>query len=766
MSSPRILAINRGKTGPNQSFSKVRLADDAATTLLLSALGPDTSEQRRQQLFGDPTYVYQFAYPWDDRIGMITRPSITPLGDDRDVVVGSFTDTIGEPFPVRLSIDSYQGFFTTLVRKGDAEALGLAVHPTSPDLVPGPPPHGARRNQDPEPVEASLARLNFDMPENPTPADHPVIAALPCALPIGPGQTFPHPLPIRCENTFRDTFLLFDVYKAGLRYALDHNGGLSVTEGGPLFHLPALAHDEDDDEEDPFGAYEIQDDVTVEPVLLPPAHALYEDGRASFLAWSNAIWAEIGNSIGPETPARLDGPAGGALTIETFRDALEPVFNREKKFRLAERSIAKYRILLAGAPPSGAANPDMVVLPDLKQAFKDYLGQGTSATAADDLKELFRSALVVLQASGASTDRDVTLEADNITLAFSDRIRTYTWLMEKLITTSMAGARVSLGLMHMLTPDRDSLAVVSESDKGAVTLVMSNSANTTAQLDASKSSKLYHEGSLETFRDVTISFLNLRAVLSVMIDDLGRPMVLQKLMVYADLLVSRDGRLFFLAHKDVPHLAIQAWQDIQTIWSAFVRIGADSVLYTSVMVGQTVDVSNYTAALALADNLTNDLRAMLHGNGLGRFSGTPMCSSWFGKSPSPPVTPIRGGGTSKPSPPKGSGDSPPSKRQKPDASEVERKKTLGAFLYDPDTGGSPRLPTINVFKKKRGAKTPERLCMKFLTQGHCCNNPNCRNPHESNLASLPAPDRAKLVEFVKNSPGLSWAEGKALPGTD
>ena len=119
------------------------------------------------------------------------------------------------------------------------------------------------------------------------------------------------------------------------------------------------------------------------------------------------------------------------------------------------------------------------------------------------------------QASALAVNQGVTLEADNITLAFSDKLRTFTWLTERLICTSLAAARNRLGLLHMLTPFRDALALVSESDKDAMVLVMSNSSSGTAQLDASKSSKLYTGGRLSDFQDVHSATLNLRAVLGL-----------------------------------------------------------------------------------------------------------------------------------------------------------------------------------------------------------------------------------------------------------
>ena len=215
-----------------------------------------------------------------------------------------------------------------------------------------------------------------------------------------------------------------------------------------------------------------------------------------------------------------------------------------------------YQLFTAGDPDPEATNSTAVILQPLKDTFKEYLGTSSSARAADKLKESLRSILTVQQASPLSLDNDVTLEPNNVTLAFSDRLRCYKLLLEKIISTSPAGARAALNPLHFLTPERDALAVVAEHDKDAVTLVMSNSSSSTAQLDAARSSKLYCGGTLVTFRDAYESVINLRSVLSLMVGDLERPLVLQKLVEYAVLLDSRDGRLFYLAHRTLPYLAL------------------------------------------------------------------------------------------------------------------------------------------------------------------------------------------------------------------
>jgi hypothetical protein len=60
-----------------------------------------------------------------------------------------------------------------------------------------------------------------------------------------------------------------------------------------------------------------------------------------------------------------------------------------------------------------------MVLPDLFSDFNSYLAVTSSATAGDDLKELFKSRLTISSGGDTAIDRDVTLEPENITLSLS-----------------------------------------------------------------------------------------------------------------------------------------------------------------------------------------------------------------------------------------------------------------------------------------------------------------------------------------------------------
>lgn len=740
----RILALRRGKTGDVQHFSKARPANPAAVTLLNATLG-GVNQAFRTQVLSDPNNVYQFICSFGDKVGFFTRPTIIPDGNGGFQVLGNFTDSIGEPLPLMVSMAEFQGHFTTLTRVCDAAGFGFATHPITPDLIEG-------TVVDEQRIEATLGRLNFTLPENPVPGDYPIIAAIPNFIPVGPGQTAPHLLLADDPMDLWDTFPLLDVYRRGLTYARLNNNSYSVTKGGPLFHPEGLVIPPGS--ADPFANLVIHEQVPRVVNALLPTHAMYATGRERLLDWSEAIWIELGSALEPEPVAA--SAVGGGFTPAHFRAAIEPLVSKEKTFTSAGRTMSRYRLLLASAPPPGT---DIATLPDLRDEFKAYVSVSSSATAGDDLRELVRSRLTVANGSHASVDRDVTLEPENITLAFSDRVRCFGWLHEKLISTSHAGAKSSLGLLQLLTPERCALAIVAECDLEAATLLMSNSSSSTAQLDASKASKLYCAGRLTDFRHSYEAVLNFRCLMSVLIEQLSSPMLLQKLLEYVALLVDREGRLFFESNRCHPYLAVHPWQDLQTILSAFCRIAVDSTLYGAVTRGEPVAISNYQPAIDVSNALIADLRAILHGNGLGKFLGRPVCASWFS---SPVVTPPRGSPASVPG-----GDA---KRQRTqdkslDPAEAERRKTMGLLDFDSTAAGSTRLPICPVYFKRKGAKTPERLCMRFLTRGHVCDRGDCKFPHLTTIAQLSDTDKTKFTDFVKKQPGLSFAEGRAPPGT-
>ena len=157
----RQAVIARGRSGPTQRYSGSRPRDDHVSSILQEMLGAAISPARRDRIWCDSQYVSQWACLWQDTVGFLTRPEyVTNSADDR-LVVGSFANTIGQVYSVSVSADAFSSFFTTLIRKDDAVALGLAQHPTAPDTIRGRPTPLATTDGSPTDVPASSTRLNF-----------------------------------------------------------------------------------------------------------------------------------------------------------------------------------------------------------------------------------------------------------------------------------------------------------------------------------------------------------------------------------------------------------------------------------------------------------------------------------------------------------------------------------------------------------------------------------------------------------------------------
>jgi len=403
--------------------------------------------------------------------------------------------------------------------------------------------------------------------------------------------------------------------------------------------------------------------------------------------WSDQVWIELGGQLKPDFPARPP-LAGEAFLAQTFCNAIEPLVNKDKEFRLFSRTVARLRLLLGGNPLDDLDSTDLADLPPLKKEFLDYLRMASGVSAADELKELACTAVRESNSSRVCTSKDVTFDEDVITLAFSDRICTFQFVGDRLVSLSKTHAQSSLGILQFLTPVRAALAQVAEGDAAVKTLVMANASNSASQIDATKNSQMYSGGKVDSFRSLYESVCNFQLLCSLATNDPNQSLLVQKLVEYTDILVDVSGKSFWEAYRNHPHLAIHAYQDLQHILSAFVVVATNSTLSKSVESGNQVTLGNYSTALAVANGHIHNLRAVVNGNGLGSFRDVPHCSTWFGHSPS---------ATHSAPNPHGVGDrgAPDASRAAPgratpaDLAEVtERLGTLGSLEFDASAPGA------------------------------------------------------------------------------
>ena len=234
----RAAAIRRGKTSDTNRFSRVHPGDPAKVTLLRQTYGADMPDARRRQVLADPNNCSQMVIRWGDSYGFLTRYTVsaTAAADGGQVVCGSFSDTIGQSFPVTIPVDDFFGFFTSLVKRGDADRLNLVQYAKEPDTIHGPPGAGVRA----APAEPGHDRLHWDeLPDGHDPADEPVIVVLPMCLPVGPGQTCEHFALLGAAGT-HEAFPELDVGAVRCVIASTTTGTTPSAGAGPSSTYPAL----------------------------------------------------------------------------------------------------------------------------------------------------------------------------------------------------------------------------------------------------------------------------------------------------------------------------------------------------------------------------------------------------------------------------------------------------------------------------------------------------------------------------------------------
>ena len=253
----RQLNIRLGRDGPVQRFSLARTEERLLAEDILATLRASTNTRLRDQTLSDPTKCSQFACRWGDRVGFLTRPVIVerpptpPLFWVVSLTKSALLCLLWSRW--RISMAPSPLWFPV------ATPTCSTSRPTPkvPTPFADPPPPAPIPDDDdatvgelpdaPEPIPGTLGCLHFPLPDPPTPADHPVVIALPTFLPLAPGQSFPLDVDLTQLETYGDAFPLFKTWCAGLRYVMQHNRGISVTLDGPLFHIPDLILESGDD---------------------------------------------------------------------------------------------------------------------------------------------------------------------------------------------------------------------------------------------------------------------------------------------------------------------------------------------------------------------------------------------------------------------------------------------------------------------------------------------------------------------------------------
>lgn len=797
----RQLCLRLGRDGPVQRFSLSSEPDDAVAADVLTTLRASTHPSVRYQTLLDPTKCTQFACVWGNSVGFLTRPVMVEIPPNPPTVLGSFSDRIGHALPVCVSLDDFQGSFTTLTTTARAEEFLLPRHPTPAASIRGPPPaplqavdgiEPVTQDDAPPPQEGTLGRLHWPVSnvENPPPSEHPVVVALPCFLPLAPGQTFPLDVDLTKPDSYAEAFPLFRLWCDGIRYTTRHNDSHSVTMGGPLFHLPDFDTQEDPD---PFHQLRIRPTLPAHPHQIPPTFATFHQIEQRIQHFSEEVWIRLGArdpraSASPPTPSTPGDPAmttrdlvqAVVTPLLASRSQLEVSTKEAEHLDSAQDVALSYRLAFATLPSEDASQQRMI-FPPLHPLFMSILTKTKPVVAAQALQNLVRSRVDAAHASDKAVECDVTFDPEACTTAFANAIRSYHWLLRPLTDVSRDGARHRLGILHFLTPKRGFFLVNGIDEATNNPIVLSHVSDEKAQLEASKTSALFADGRLETGFDMYLAVCNFSMVISVMLASdttASTPLLLQKLLRYAAVLRSPAGRSWCDTWKYDLRIPVHIYQDVQHMLTTFLMLGTKPILKSALKKGDTISPDNYWNAARLADGLIDKLQTLVTGNNLGNYSMSPICLQWFPALNLPhAATPNKSSRqhskdvdvqSFRTPTPKGtpSQAAAPKKQRLTDKVDIDRRKQLGILLYDTVASGSTRLPHCPVYSKaQKDSTSPERLCMQFMTQGFYCSRHPCPFPHISNVARLSAEQRDAFAKWVSDTKGLSFAQGKGPAGT-
>jgi hypothetical protein len=508
--------------------------------------------------------------------------------------------------------------------------------------------------------------------------------------------------------------------------------------------------------------------------------------------WSDNCWLGLGLDLTPSLDSTPASSPGGSTPASTSTPATSTDFHSFLQAFIATKSKKEtyqaktalsvatgYSLLLARLPRE-SEDPQQLVLAELSPAFISILENPKPQDAAIEFRQLLRGSLEQANASDLAIERDTTLVADVATLNLVNCLRSGYWLHKPVAAVDKHTLETMIGLIHTLTPDRIALQAITSRESSNGPIVLSHVADDRAQLDASRQSKLYTGGLRTTGRDIYHAICNLRKLLGVISPVADDSLVVRKLLRYANVLNSAQGKDWLHLHSNHPYLPYYLLQEAQHILTLYCNTAMSPALRTAALEKRPILPYNFAVASSAADTIVEKLASAMMSSDLGAFSYRPILHSILhptGKQPQdsvppspPPMVPQRQHQTPPPHTP---GVTPPPKRAKtqgktPTTDDLADRKTKGMLTWNPPPGG-PREPPICPVRDKapgKGKDTQERLCMPFLTVGHACPYPNCTRPHPSSLARLSTDKkRADFTKFVADTPGLAWAEGRAPPGT-
>lgn len=735
---------------------------------------PTTTAASRELLLANTLSYQSYAFISNGTIQQLTNPTTTIDENGITLVTGTISDSLDHPEPASISVVDSQRWFISLCERtsGNTHGLAMATTPT-PDSV-GPP---APANDDDEPVEAvapSNARLNH--PDNDL-----CFTAFPTALPVPRGINIPadHPVHETLPQEVIDTYPLLELYRKAASWQLTHNGGLSITSGGPMFDQGELT---DWEPNGIFAVFPTTDDpVSIRYTNIQRGTPLQRHVLANTQALFDEAWTRIGLNLpssdggeeqqgGNPPPVAAAASNGNNFTPIQLQTLLDSVANKktteEKEISEEAQEAEIVYSILTSAIGKNATGEEHIILGTLSHRFKEALNasNGTNNRAMNRLQAGIQETLTAIHAAKHSDTFANTLSKGLFDKAFTNIIRNADFLVQGYMLNVPIAQQLSVVAFATVSTESSSWKARQRQDSE----IRAQAGVGNSITDLRYNHELHVDGKLNNHQDAVHLLSNLLTFLHYICVDPTESELFKSITTLMGIITQPLYRQSLLG-RHPKHTAHKIAEYAQNLFGFFAEPAKNPTVIDAIKNGRQVAAAVLIQAADFACVLTN--RAITEITSYPAQFDAPgplfeLLSLRRGNAPAQParaahpVQPIR----QPPAKPNGYQQQTPAKRTangstKPPP-ELDANK-LSGFLET--TLNRP--PNCSVFFPKPGGKD-ERLCVRHCTLGWFCGYADkCHFHHPASYNAIDRGYQTKINAWVASTPGIAFAKGEGPAGT-
>ena len=745
---------------PVKTFSQACQHDPEKLCAVNDSVRRTFSPMARLSFLASPKYVTQFLFVWNDKAMVGTKFMPATDSNNSAICIGSASDTVDGHLPIRAEERHFVAWFTSLVKKADAEACNLIRANEAPDEIPGPPPDGEG-----EPVPPGMTRLNFGAAASE--ADHPVLAALPLFLPLPVGVALPAmPIPLlQGTIALEQQFPLFEIWCKAICCIGEHNDGYPVSVKGPLFDPNSIS-------KEPFvGVHVAPERAHPRIKSIAPTERQFEDVQAALEEYSKAMWLVLAESL-PATdsplPSANTGGRNDADHLKTIADSLEKSMRRPTTAAEVElidqASDTEVRFALAFARIQDTDDPDepcRVVPAKATPTLTKLLHAQTVAKAQHLLCEALCNKTLEAPKSRDRMDGNVTFDTDIIDSAFAACIRNCNFVASA-IQCNPSAVKQKMGTVHFATASKDCATCKQCINQGQKASRQEEAEEEATKKDK-KSAELCIGGHLSAPSDIQHMIANFRMVFGELIEDIEHSELWKQLAEFETVLQSKAGQDWVTHVGQNPQVGLHLMINTQEIVSPFFQLGNIPACRTAVTENdQQVDPCACATAINTGAHVTQTLHAAISRGVIGGCEDVPICHHFFPQLKLSTDEKTNDETNDKTND-KTNGDSKAAKdkstKQSGGSSDKNDGKQKGFLEFA--AGPKVRPPPCQIYIEG------ERFCLHHATKNLFCRfGEKCNCRHFNSCKDMPAEAQKEVTTFVKDNESIQFVKGQGPTGAN